>query len=270
MLPLVSGIYKRGAGLGPATTFLYSAPAINVLVIVFSLKLLGTDVGLARTFGSMAFALAIGLIMAFIYRKDEETGAVRGVFATLASEEEGKSLWQQAAFLGSMVAIMVLAGIRSWIGAGIALVILLLVLWRYFSREEIGQWVKETGQFARLILPWFLVGALGAAVIAVLFPPSLVTDYVGGNNLLSCFIASFFGSMMYFCSVSEVPIVRAFMDLGMGKGPALALLLTGPALSLPSLLVLRKILGTKKMLTYVVLAVVLATISGFVFGLFSQ
>lgn len=269
MLPLVSGIYKRGAGLGPATTFLYSAPAINVLVIVLSIKLLGTDVGLVRTFGSMAFALALGFLMAFIYRKDEKAGEERRVFAALPSEEEGKSLWQQAVFLGSMIAIIILAGARLWVGAGIALALLALILWRYFSRAEIIQWVKETGQFARLILPWFLVGALGAAVIAVLFPPSLVTDYVGGNNILSCFLASFFGSMMYFCSVSEVPIVRAFMDLGMGKGPALSLLLTGPALSLPSLLVLRKILGTKKMLTYVILAVVLATISGFVFGLFS-
>lgn len=204
--------------------------------------------------------------MAFIFQKEAPQKS-QGTFATVV-EEGNKSLWQQALFFGALIGIMILAGSQNWIGAAVFVAILIIILWRWFTRSELIEWMKETGQFARLILPWLVGGSLAAAAIAVAFPPSIVTNYVGGNNLLSCFIASFFGSMMYFCSISEVPIVRAFMDLGMGKGPALALLLTGPALSLPSLMVLRKIWGLKKTLTYVAVAVVLATFSGFVFGLF--
>jgi len=120
------------------------------------------------------------------------------------------------------------------------------------------------------IVPWLLVGVFAAGIIRAFIPESVVTDYVGGNSLLANFIASFLGSLMYFATLTEVPIVRAFMDLGMGKGPALALLLAGPALSLPNMLVIRSIMGTKKTLTYIALVVVMATISGYMFGLVSQ
>ncbi len=132
------------------------------------------------------------------------------------------------------------------------------------------QWLKETLHFTRLIIPWLLVGVFVAGILTVVIPQSIVAQYVGGNSLSANFIASFFGALMYFATLTEVPIVRAFMDLGMGKGPALALLLAGPSLSLPAMLVLRKIMGTQKMLVYVGLVVVMATITGYLFGLITQ
>jgi uncharacterized membrane protein YraQ (UPF0718 family) len=269
ILPLFGGIYTRGAGLGPAIAFLYSGPAINVLAIVYSAKLLGYDLGAARALGAIAFAVGIGLIMAFIYRKEESQKDAQA-FAMLAANPEGKSLWQQVIFFATLVGILVFAASKNWIATGILLAVLAVTLWRWFTRGELTQWMKETLHFVRLIVPWLLVGVFAAGIIKVAVPESVVTDYVGGNSLLGNFIASFLGTLMYFATLTEVPIVRAFMDLGMGKGPALALLLAGPALSLPSMLVLRSIMGTKKMLTYVALVVVMATFTGYIFGLVTQ
>ena len=269
VLPLFGGIYKRGAGLGPAIAFLYSGPAINVLAIVYSARLLGYDLGAARAIGAIAFATGIGFIMAFIYRK-EETQKDAQAFATLVADPEGKSLWQQVIFFGSMVGILVFAASKNWIATGILLAVLAVILWRWFRKAEIAQWMKETLHFVRLIVPWLLGGVFVAGIITTFVPENVVTSYVGGNSLLASFIASFLGALMYFATLTEVPIIRAFMDLGMGKGPALALLLAGPALSLPNMLVIRSIMGTKKTLTYIALVVVMATISGYIFGLVTQ
>ena len=269
VLPLFGGIYKRGAGLGPAVAFLYSGPAINVLAIVYTARLLGYDLGVARAIGAIAFAVGIGLIMAFIYRKEESLKDAQA-FALLAADPEGKSLWQQAVFFGTLVGLLVLAASKNWIATGILLAVLVIILWRWFTRGEMAQWMRETLHFVCLIVPWLLVGVFAAGIIKVAIPESVVTAYVGGNSLTANFIASFLGALMYFATLTEVPIIKAFMDLGMGKGPALALLLAGPALSLPSMLVLRNIMGTKKMLTYVALVVVMATITGSVFGLVTQ
>ncbi len=266
VLPLFAGIYKRGAGLGPAIAFLFSGPAINVLAIVYSAKLLGYDIGLARAIGAIAFSVIIGLIMALIYRK-EKSQADAQAFAMLAADPPGKSIWQQVLFVGTLVAILVFAASKNWIATGIFLAVLGIILWRWFSRGEIVQWLKETLHFTRLIIPWLLVGVFVAGILTVVIPQSVVTRYVGGNSLPANFIASFAGALMYFATLTEVPVIRAFMDLGMGKGPALALLLAGPALSLPSMLVIRNIMGTKKMLTYVGLVVIMATLTGYIFGL---
>ena len=268
VLPLFGGIYKRGAGLGPAVAFLYSGPAINILAIVYSARLLGYDIGVARALGAIIFATGIGLIMAFIYRKSESQKN-KQAFAVLA-DPEGKSLWQQAIFFGTLVGILVFAASSNWIVTGVLLAVLIAILWRWFKRGEIGQWMKETLHFVRLIVPWLLVGVFAAGIIKVVVPESAVTAYVGGNSIFANFIASFLGALMYFATLTEVPIIRAFMDLGMGKGPALALLLAGPALSLPNMLVIRSIMGTKKTLTYIALVVVMATVSGYLFGLVSQ
>jgi hypothetical protein len=269
VLPLFGGIYKRGAGLGPAIAFLYSGPAINVLAIVYSAKLLGYDVGVARAVGAVMFAIVIGLIMAFIYRREQSEKDTQA-FAVLAADQEGKSLWQQVIFFAILVGILVSAASKVWVATGILLAILAVVLWRWFKKGELGQWMKETLHFVRLIAPWLIVGVFAAGIIRYVVPESVVTESVGGNSLPANFIASFLGALMYFATLTEVPIVRSFMDLGMGKGPALALLLAGPALSLPSMLVLRNIMGTKKMLTYVALVVVMATITGYIFGLVRQ
>ena len=269
VLPLFGGIYKRGAGLGPAVAFLYSGPAINVLAIVYSARLLGYDLGAARAIGAIVFAIGIGLIMAFIHRK-EETQKDAQAFAMLAADPEGKSLWQQVIFFGTLVGILIFAASKNWIATGILLVVLAVILWRWFRKGEIAQWMKETLHFVRLIVPWLLGGVFVAGIITTFVPESVVTSYVGGNSLFASFIASFLGALMYFATLTEVPIIRAFMDLGMGKGPALALLLAGPALSLPNMLVIRSIMGTKKTLTYIALVVVMATISGYIFGLVTQ
>jgi len=269
VLPLFGSIYKRGAGLGPATAFLYSAPAINVLAIVYSARLLGYDMGAGRAIGAILFSIVVGLIMAAIYRK-EESQKDATAFAALAANPDSKSPWQQLAFFGILVGILVFVASGQWIVGGILLVALAIVLWRWFTVGELKQWMKETAFFVRRIIPWLLVGVFIAGILRVAIPESVITSVVGGNSLRANFVASFLGALMYFATLTEVPIVRAFIDLGMGKGPALTLLLAGPALSLPSILVLRSIMGAKKTLTYVAIVVVLSTVSGYLFGLVMQ
>jgi len=266
VLPLFAGIYKRGAGLGPAIAFLFSGPAINVLAIVYSAKLLGYDIGLARAIGAILFSVIIGLIMAFIYRKEKSRFDAKA-FALLTADPEGKSIWQQVLFVGALVGVLIFAASQNWIVMGVFLAAVAVILWRWFSKGEIIQWLKETLHFTRLIIPWLLIGVFVAGILTVVIPQSFVVQFVGGNTIFGNFIASIFGALMYFATLTEVPIIKAFMELGMGKGPALALLLAGPALSLPSMLVIRKIMGTRKMLTYVGLVVVMATITGYIFGL---
>ena len=269
VLPLFGGIYKRGAGIGPAVAFLYSGPAINVLAIVYSARLLGYDLGVARAIGAIVFAAGIGLLMSLIYRKEESLEDT-AAFNALTADPEIKKWWQQVVFFALLVGILVFAASQNWIATGILLATLGVILWRWFSKGEIGQWMRETLHFGRLIVPWLLVGVFAAGIITVLVPEGVVTRWVGGNSLFANFIASFVGALMYFATLTEVPIIRAFMDLGMCKGPALALLLAGPALSLPNMLVIRSIMGTNKTLTYVTLVVAMATISGYVFGFVTQ
>jgi len=269
VLPLFGGIYKRGAGIGPAVAFLYSGPAINVLAIVYTARILGFDLGLARAIGAIAFAAGIGLIMALIYRK-EESLKDSAVFNTLMADPGAKKWWQQIIFFAVLVGILIFAASKNWIVTSVLLAILGFILWRWFTRGEIGLWMKETLRFVRLIVPWLLVGVFAAGIITTFVPQDAVTSWVGGNSLLANFIASFLGALMYFATLTEVPIVSAFMNLGMGKGPTLALLLAGPALSLPNVLVIRSIMGTKKTLTYVTLVVAFATFTGYIFGLIAQ
>ena len=269
VLPLFGGIYKRGAGIGPAIAFLYSGPAINILAIVYSARLLGYDLGVGRAIGAILFSVVIGLIMAAIYRR-EESQKDASAFAMLAADHEGKSPLQQLLFFAVLVSILIFAASRQWILTGALLAVLAVFLWRWFTGEEFKQWMGETGHFARLVLPWLLVGVFIAGILKAAIPESVMTSVVGGNSLQSNFIASFLGSVMYFATLTEVPVVKAFLELGMGKGPALALLLAGPALSLPNMLVIRNIMGTRKALTYIALVVVMATFSGYVFGMIVQ
>ena len=269
VLPLFGGIYKRGAGIGPAVAFLYSGPAINVLAIVYTARILGFDLGLARAIGAVTFAAGIGLIMSLIYRKEESLKDL-AAFNALMPDPEAKKWWQQIIFFATLVGILIFAASKVWIATGVLLAVLGVILWHWFTRGEIGIWMKETLRFVRLIVPWLLVGVFAAGIITTFVPQDVVTSWVGGNSLLANFIASFLGALMYFATLTEVPIVSAFMNLGMGKGPTLALLLAGPALSLPNMLVIRSIMGTKKTLTYVTLVVVFATFTGYIFGLIAQ
>lgn len=266
VLPLFGGIYKRGAGIGPAIAFLYSGPAINILAIVYTARILGFDIGLARAIGAVVFAAGIGFIMALVYRREESLKDAAAFEALLACGEE-KNWRQQIVFFAVLVGILVFAASQQWIVTGVLLAGLGLILWRWFTREELAMWMKETLRFVRLIFPWLLGGVFVAGIITTFIPPDVISNWVGGNSLFANFIASLAGALMYFATLTEVPIVSAFMDLGMGRGPTLALLLAGPALSLPNMLVVRSIMGTKKTMTYIVLVVIFATISGYIFGM---
>jgi len=289
VLPLFSGIRTRGAGLGPAIAFLYSGPALDIPPLVYSFALLGKDIGLGTIIGITLLAVTIGLAMSRIYPESRSESSL-DITAALPETTHTKSLPVLVVFFGLLLAIMILTTDRSYILSltlfGILVVFLIIfIVCRYlllhlghvvigkkgnrffFTWDDMVEWGKATLQFVRSIIPWLLVGSLGAALISILLPETIVSDYVGGNSLTSCFISSVIGSLLYFCSLAQVPFIRALMDLGMGKGPALALQLTGAAISLPSMLVLLKIMGPKKTLTYIGLVVGLATIAAYVFGL---
>lgn len=328
VLPLFAGIYRMGAGLGPAIAFLYSGPAINLLAIILTAKVLGVKVGLARAIGAIVFSILIGLIMAWVFRH-EKLEKIAPV--DLGNEENSRPLWQNAVFFGTLIAILVFANwakpqdVNSlwgliyhykWVLTGISGIILafLLAFWfhvrsrnvlfvstvvlilalRYgqqpvipFSGAVVGfswllantkgecrQWFEESWGFAKQIMPLLLLGILAAGALLgrpgqeALIPSQWVSQAVGGNSLRANFIASIVGAFMYFATLTEIPIIQGLVGSGMGEGPALALLLAGPALSLPSILVLRGIIGWQKTAVFVTLVVVMATLSGLLYGHF--
>jgi hypothetical protein len=267
ILPLFAGIHKRGAGLGPAIAFLYSGPAINILAIVYTARLLGFDLGLARAVGAISFSIIIGLIMAFIWRKEElEKTNNPGELALPQEEErirpEGITLFYFAVLVG----ILVFGAAEKWLITAILLVVLGLILYRWFRKEELKYWMFQTWDLGKKIFPILIAGVFVAGILKALLPQSVVEHWLGGNGLRPTFIASVFGALMYFSTLTEVPIIRALTDLGMGKGPALALLLAGPALSLPNMIVIARIMGIKKTAVYVSLVVVMSTMVGMAFG----
>ncbi len=269
VIPLFAGIYRQGAGLGPAVTFLFSGPAINLLAVVYTARLIGLELGIARAVAAVLFSIVLGLTMAHIYRKEEEERASSSMHLP---QGEGKSSGQLLTFFALLVGVLII-GSAGYIGMTIRLVLLAValaglavVLKFWFSREEINQWLSETYALFKMIVPLILIGVFIAGAIRILVPETLVTQYLGGNSLQANLIASLFGALMYFATLTEVPIIKALMELGMGKGPALALLLAGPALSLPNMLAVRKVLGTGKTLTYILLVVIFATGIGMTFG----
>ncbi|MBE3113207.1 MAG: permease [Actinobacteria bacterium] len=270
ILPLFAGIRKRGAGLGPAIAFLYSGPAINILAIVYTARLLGYDLGIARAVGAIAFSIVIGLIMSLIWMKEErlKLEGNENLFKAYGQGEHQKPVYISVIFFLSLLAILVFGAAKMWIYAGAALAILIVIIVIGYKRAELKDWVKETGKLVWQIFPILLAGVFIAGIIKYFLPQSVVETLVGGNSLRSNFLASIFGALMYFSTLTEVPIIKALMDLGMGKGPALTLLLAGPALSLPSMIVLGRIMGAKKTLAYVALVVIMATFTGMAFGYF--
>lgn len=266
VIPMFAGMLMGGAGIGPAAAFLYSGPAINVLAVVYSTRLLGLDIGVGRFIGAVAFAVIVGQLMALFFKDNNEIQSNdEAVVMELWPEE--KNLLIRLAFFAILLAILILGAAKKWIPTGISLVGLAVILYKWFNKEEIQEWLISTWAFVKTIFPWLLGGVFVAGILKVLIPETIVSHWIGGNCILSNFIASIFGAFMYFSTLTEVPIVKAFMELGMGKGPALALLLAGPALSLPSMLAIHSIMGTKKTITYISIVVVMATISGVFFGL---
>jgi uncharacterized membrane protein YraQ (UPF0718 family) len=264
VLPLFSGIYQRGAGIGPATAFLYSGPAINVLAIVYSARLLGLDLGAGRAIGAIVFSIVIGLIMALIFRKEEKEKVAQSL--ALGIPEGGKRGYVLLVYFASLIGILVFASQKNWILTGFSFLILFVALRLWYDKEEIKEWLSATWGFVKLITPWLLLGVFVAGMIKTLIPESLIQHWLGGNSVRSNLIASVFGALMYFATLTEVPIIKAFLDMGMGRGPALALLLAGPALSLPSMIVIIRVMGARKAFTYIALVVIMATITGMGFG----
>ena len=343
ILPLFTSIYKRGAGLGPAVAFLYSGPAISILSIILTARILGFEMGVARTVGAVLFAVVIGLLMSFFFRKEEK--AKKEAQMNIVPPPEKRPVWQTAFHFFTLVLILVFAnwGAPSasdtglwnsiftykwyitgalalllcwslvrilklrllWVSLGavatavaailanlfienaklvplvpmlVAVASLSLILLFDKRDEENRDWALASWGFAKQILPLLAVGVLIAGfllgsthddtALAGIIPNSWIEWAVGGNSLLSNFFASFAGAFMYFATLTEVPIVQGLLASGMGEGPALALLLAGPSLSLPNMLVIRGVLGTKKTVVYVALVIVMATLAGFVFGNF--
>lgn len=288
VLPLFSGIYKRGAGLGPATAFLYSGPAINVLAIIMTARILGWQLGVARAIGAVIFSVVIGLMMHLIFIKEERARKAEGeIFA--GEIVEPRALWQNGLYFFAMVGFLIFANwarpeagetgawasifAAKWYLAIGFLVMTGIMLFKWFKKNEITEWTQSSWTFAKQIMPLLLMGVLVAGLLLGrpdqegLIPSWIIVKAVGGNSFLSNFFASIVGAFMYFATLTEVPILQGLIGAGMGKGPALALLLAGPALSLPNMLVIRGVIGTKKTVVYVSLVVVMATVSGIIFGM---
>lgn len=341
ILPLFTSIYKRGAGLGPAVAFLYSGPAISVLSIILTARILGLEMGIARVIGAVLFSVVIGLAMAFIFRKEEKAKQEQQM--NIIPAPENRPMWQTAFHFFTLVLILVFANlgapasndtglwqtlfIYKWYVVGVLSVLLcgslvwilkLKVVWVLLgaiitassailsnsfipnekliplvpmlvaitclsvvllldkNNEENRDWLFSSWGFAKQIMPLLAVGVVTAGFLlgsthddtslAGIIPNEWIQWAVGGNSLLSNFLASFTGAFMYFATLTEVPIIQGLLASGMGKGPALALLLAGPSLSLPSMLVINQVLGFKKTVVFVVLVIAMATVSGWVFG----
>lgn len=327
ILPLFSGIHKRGAGLGPAIAFLYSGPAINILAIILTARILGFELGLARTIGAVSFSIIIGLIMSFIYKKEEKEKADAQL--AMPEIEETRPMWQTALHFFILVGILVFANwgkpdtadnfwyyvyeqkwlITSLLSVALAaslifilrinklnvfigLIItaasalftnsplipfitgvIVLSIMLSVSDGENGDWMKESWNFAKQILPLLAGGVLIAGFLLGspdgsngIIPNEWIAALVGGNSVFSNLFASVAGAFMYFATLTEIPIVQGLLNSGMGKGPALALLLAGPALSLPNMLVIRSVIGTQKTVVYVSLVIIMAAFTGIIYG----
>jgi uncharacterized membrane protein YraQ (UPF0718 family) len=327
VLPLFGGIWMRGAGLGPATAFLYSGPAINVLAIVMTARILGMELGAARAIGAVAFSVIVGLAMHFIFQREEQARAAAA--AELPEVEVKRPLWQNVIYFATMVGVLVFANwskpveptglwaaIYAWkwpvagacaAGLGISLGLWFGFRWRELAMAAVPvvvlsmvfptvplipfiagcaglavlcarapgegrEWLDATWTLGKQIFPLLIGGVLISGLLLGrpghdgVIPSEWISQSVGGNSFLANFTSSVVGAFMYFATLTEVPILQGLMGSGMGKGPALALLLAGPALSLPSMLVLRSIMGTKKMVVYVSLVIVMATLTGLIYG----
>jgi len=267
-LPLFAGIRKRGAGLGPAITFLFAGPAINIAAMSLTISVLGINIGLARIVASISISILVGITMAMIFRERSE-GSGFG-----AEESEGHKTSKKTifAFFAMMVGILVVNGLqiefwmKYYMMGALALFIAALVLLK-FERGLAKKWLGETWNFSKMLIPLLFIGVFIAGFIMPLLPQQLIEGVFGRNNIFGNLVASIFGAFMYFSTLTEIPILQALIAKGMASGPALALLLSGPSLSLPSMMVIRKVLGTKKTAVYVLIVIIYSTIAGLIFGL---
>jgi uncharacterized membrane protein YraQ (UPF0718 family) len=287
VLPLFAGIYVRGAGIGPATAFLYSGPAINVLAISLTAKILGWQLGLARAVGAIFFAIVTGLLMALIFKKDD-AARTQGPIYVPESDAKERTLLQDTLYILTMVLILVFAAFAKpaagtkglwavlfsikWYITASLLIILGFMLKAWFTRDECKTWIESSWGFMKQIFPLLGGGVLVAGFLLgrpghpALIPEQWVQSLLGGNSFWANLIASVSGALMYFATLTEVPILQGLLGSGMGKGPALALLLAGPALSLPNMLVIGSVMGVKKTATFCCIIVIMSTVAGMIYG----
>ncbi len=359
VLPMFAGIYRIGAGLGPASTFLFSGPALNIMAIFLTARVLGWELGVARTLAAIGGSILVGLCMAGLFYKSEQKRA-ESIMQLPDLPESKRSLWQTAAFIGVMIAFLIfsdwanpgtkiitlnkdatvtrlesnnqpetvtighntkldvsvveqtwgdmtvqvqntlmgselfepgtrlnilsdqIVGIDNnvpaayqwaaniyqvrWYFAWFCFGVLMIMLWRWFDREEISDWLNQSWSFAQTIIPLLFGGVFVTGFVATLIPAEIVARWVGGNSLSANFIASLIGSLWYFATLTEIPCMQALLELGMGKGPALALLLAGPTLSLPSIIVIGRFLGLQKTVVFVALVIIFSSLIGMGFG----
>ena len=285
VLPMFAGIYTRGAGIGPATAFLYAGPAINVLAIILTARVLGFELGIARAVSAVLFSIIIGLLMSLFFpdrKKAEDDLPVQDHSGST------RTLGQNVLYFLALMFILIFAAWAKpkdpvgfynfmhsihWYLAGVALIGLIIILFVWFKKHEIREWIESTWFFTKQILPLLFLGVFVAGFLlgrpstnAGIIPTRYVEMLVGGNSMFANFFASVAGAFMYFATLTEVPILQGLLGSGMGRGPALALLLAGPALSLPNMLVIRSIMGTKRTVVFIGLVVVLSTIVGWLYG----
>lgn len=287
VLPLFAGIYTQGAGIGPASAFLYSGPAVNVLAIVLTARILGWELGLARAVGAIIFAIITGLIMSFLFRKDDKDRTVGKIYLP-DENEKGRSLKQDGIFLLTMILILIFAAFAKpadgssgiwanifaakWYITVALLIFLVIILKTWFRKDELIDWVQSTWGFMKQIFPLLGAGVLVAGFMlgrpghSALIPEHYIQFLVGGNSLWANLFASLSGALMYFATLTEVPILQGLLGSGMGKGPALSLLLAGPALSLPNMLVIGGVMGVKKTAAFCSIIVILSTTAGMIYG----
>lgn len=269
ILPLFASIRKRGAGLGPATTFLFSGPAINIAAIFLTFSVLGYQIGLARVISAIGLSILVGVSMELIFRERSEGGKL------FLEESKVVPISSQilALFFISLASILVINGLTiaqtpKYAIMGILTIVVAGIAILKFSRETSKDWLNETWKFAKMLIPLLFIGVFIAGFIMPLLPQQLIEQIVGNNTIPGNLIASIFGAFMYFSTLTEIPIMQALIAKGMAKGPALALLLAGPSLSLPSMLVIRRVMGNKRTVVYVCLVIIYSTIAGLIFGSF--
>ena len=284
ILPLFAGIMKKGAGIGPAIAFLYTAPATNILAVALTWSVIGADFAIARIVLSITFAILIGLIISALFKDTTSAEPAPVACACAPSSEPDTPIGQKhvVLFIGTLVAILIVGTWSIFLVnkfAGIPLrflilpfLILLVIIeaWKWFTHDQRRSWLEETWFFMRMIIPLLLLGIFVAGVLTALLPEGILTTWLGSNTLLANFIAVLFGTFMYFPTLVEIPMAKMFLDLGMAKGPLLAYVLADPVISLPSILVVRKFMGTRQTIAYVLLIVFFCTIAGFIYGSFVE
>ncbi|MFY9800530.1 MAG: permease [Methanoregula sp.] len=281
ILPLFAGIKKKGAGLGPAIAFLYTAPGTNILAIALTWSVIGADFALARIVLSITFAVIIGLVISTLFKEEVPDAPPTPIGCACApgtAKEGGQT--NVVLFIGTLVALLFVGTWNLFMEnnlAGIPLrfvilpfLILLVIIEarRWFTQDEQKSWLEETWSFMKTIFPLLFIGIFVAGVLSALLPEGILGLYLGSNTVSANLIAVLFGTFMYFPTLVEVPMAKMFLDLGMARGPLLAYVLADPVLSLPSILVVRKYMGTKQTIVYVLLIVFFCTLAGLIYGSF--